>query len=69
MLIDRARKTLNGAKRLAYLKDAERIIVQDMPVVCLNYITLGVGFHQSLRHVAVSPMGLIRCEDIVKVGS
>lgn len=68
-LIDRARKTLNGAKRLAYLKDAERIIVQDMPVVCLNYITLGVGFHQSLRHVAVSPMGLIRCEDIVKVGS
>ncbi|MBS3984960.1 MAG: hypothetical protein KGZ66_05095 [Selenomonadales bacterium] len=69
MLIDRARKTLNGAKRLAYLKEAERIIVQDMPVVCLNYITLGVGFDQSLRHVAVSPMGLIRCEDIVKAGS
>lgn len=68
-LIENARRTLNGAKRLAYLKDAERIIVQDMPVVCLNYITLGVGFDQSLRHVAVSPMGLIRCEDIVRAPS
>jgi ABC-type transport system substrate-binding protein len=68
-LIGRARKTLNGAKRLAYLKEAERIIVQDMPVVCLNYITLGVGFDRSLRHVSVSPMGLIRCEDIVRTES
>lgn len=68
-LIDRARKTLNSAKRLAYLKEAERIIVQDMPVVCLNYITLGVGFDRSLRHVAVSPMGLLRCEDLVRVGT
>ena len=68
-LIDRARRTLNSAKRLAYLKEAERLIVHDMPVVCLNYITLGVGFDRSLRHVAVSPMGLIRCEDIVRAGS
>ncbi len=68
-LIDRARKTLNGAKRLAFLKEAERIITHDMPVVCLNYIALGVGYHQSLRHVAVSPMGLLRCEDIVKIPS
>lgn len=68
-LIDRARRTLNGAKQLALLKEAERIIVGDMPVVCLNYITLGVGYDQSLRHVDMSPMGLIRCEDIVRASS
>ena len=65
-LINHARATLNPSKRLQLFKQAERLIVQDSPVVCLNYITLGVAHHQSLQHVSVSPMGLLRCEDVVR---
>lgn len=68
-LIDAARVTLNPLKRQELYRQAQELICQDMPVVFLNYITMGLAYHKSLRNVNLSPMGILRCEDMVKCSS
>ncbi|MBT9155639.1 MAG: Dipeptide-binding protein DppE [Firmicutes bacterium] len=65
-MLARARKLLNPTKREEIYRRVQRMVMDDMPLIPLYYLLAGAAYRDSeLTNVNISPMGLVRCGDIM----
>lgn len=58
-LIRKAASEADAAKREGYLKEAEAILMDDMPIIPIYYYTQPRGFAKNFKGYRVSPLGTI----------
>lgn len=64
-LLSQARQILNVKKREDLYKQVQHIVMEDMPLIPLYYLLVGAAFRDDLFNVSLSPMGLLKCEDLL----
>ncbi len=65
-MLARARKLLNPTKREELYRRVQRMAMDDMPLIPLYYLLAGTAYRDSeLTNVNISPMGLLRCGEIM----
>jgi len=65
-MLARARKLVNPTKREDLYRRVQRKAMDDVPLIPLYYLLAGAAYRESeLTNVNISPMGLLRCGDLM----
>lgn len=64
-MMDKAKGIINPQKRLQMYKDIQKIIIEDAPWIFLYHPQLGFAAREGVIGVRISPLGIIRFEDII----
>jgi ABC-type transport system substrate-binding protein len=64
-MMNKAKEIINPQKRVEMYKELQKIIVKDKPWVCLYHPQIGYVSKSGVIGVKISPLGIIRYEDII----
>jgi ABC-type transport system substrate-binding protein len=64
-MMNKAREIVNPQKRLQMYKDTQKLIVNDVPWIFLYHPQIGYVSREGVLGVRVSPLGIVRYEDII----
>jgi ABC-type transport system substrate-binding protein len=64
-MMNKAKEIINPQKRVEVYKELQKIIVKDKPWVCLYHPQIGYVSKSGVIGVKISPLGIIRYEDII----
>ena len=64
-MMSKAKGIINPQKRIQMYKDIQKIIVEDTPWIFLYHPQLGYVSREGVIGVRVSPLGIVRYEDII----
>jgi len=65
-MLARARRLLNPTQREELYRQVQRTVMEDMPLIPLYYLLAGAAYRENeLSNVSISPMGLVRCGEIM----
>ncbi|MCT4621928.1 MAG: ABC transporter substrate-binding protein [Marinisporobacter sp.] len=64
-MMNKAKEIINPKKRNQMYKDIQKIIIEDMPWISLYYPQFGYVSREGIIGVRISPLGIIKYEDII----
>lgn len=64
-MMNKAKEIVNPQKRVQMYKDLQKIIVEDSPWIFLYHPQVGYASREGVIGVRVSPLGIVRYEDII----